>query len=193
MLKAGHERKGGYFEMAYIDMNNDEEIIRQLQNYLGKLSRWVNDPTLHVQDDGVYGEKTKNAVRRFQEMQGILPTGDVDHATWEAICKAHDMLREDFERNRPIHPFPNKVGYQVEIGERSNLVCIIKIMLNELKLFYDCYAYLPLNHKFDQAMAEAVREFQRVVGLECTGIVDKRTWNKLAEEYDLAVKEGGAQ
>ncbi len=66
-------------------------------------------------------------------------------------------------------------------------------MLNELKLFYDCYAYLPLNHKFDQAMAEAVREFQRVVGLECTGIVDKRTWNKLAEEYDLAVKEGGAQ
>ena len=42
--------------MAYIDINNDEEILRQLQNYLGKLSRWVNDPTLHVQDDGVYGE-----------------------------------------------------------------------------------------------------------------------------------------
>ena len=85
MLKAGHERKGGYFEMAYIDMNNDEEIIRQLQNYLGKLSRWVNDPTLHVQDDGVYGEKTKNAVRRFQEMQGILPTGDVDHADRKSV------------------------------------------------------------------------------------------------------------
>lgn len=179
--------------MAYIDMNNDEEKIRQLQKCLEELSRWMNDPALYVQDDGIYGEKTQNAVRRFQEMHGIFPTGNVDYETWEAIFRMRDMLKEDFEKSRPIHPFPNKVGYQVEIGERSNLVCIIKIMLNELKLFYDCYAYLPLNHKFDQAMAEAVREFQRVVGLECTGIVDKRTWNKLAEEYDLAVKEGGAQ
>ena len=45
-------------------------------------------------------------------------------------AKQNAMLKEDFERSSPIHPFPNKVGYQVEIGERSNLVCIIKIMLN---------------------------------------------------------------
>lgn len=179
--------------MAYINVNNEEEKILQMQKYLRRLSRWTNDSALYVQEDGVYGENMRNAVRHFQEIQGILPTGDVDYTTWEAIYNAHNMLKEDFEKSRPIHPFPNTIGYQVGMGERSNLVYLLKIMLNELKLYYDCYAYLPLNHKFDQAMAEAVREFQRAVGLDSTGVVDKRTWNKLAEEYDMAVKEGGAQ
>lgn len=179
--------------MAYIDIDHDKERIRQMQDYLRRLSRWTNDPELNVRGDGIYGEKTKNAVRHFQKTRGIFPTGDVDYTTWEAIREMHDHQKEYFENSRSIHPFPNVPGTQIEMGERSNLVYILKIMLNELKLFYDCYAYLPLNHKYDQATAGAVQEFQRVVGLEPTGVVDKRTWNRLAEEYDLAVKEGGAQ
>ncbi|MCI8611610.1 MAG: peptidoglycan-binding protein [Clostridiales bacterium] len=179
--------------MAYIDINNDEERIRQMQNYLRRLSRWTGDLALYVREDGVYGANTKSAVQRFQQTQGILPTGEADRATWEALCAAHDKQKEYYEDSRSIRPFQGGPGDQIEMGERSNLVCILKIMLNEIKLFYDCYAYLPLNHKYDQATAGAVMEFQRVVGLEPTGIVDKRTWNRLAEEYDLAVKEGGAQ
>ena len=179
--------------MAYIDVNNDKERIRQMQDYLRSLSRWMDDPALYVRGDGIYGEHTKNAVWHFQQSRGILPTGEADRNTWDAICRTYAAHREYFEGSRPIRPFPCAPGYRVEIGERSSLVCILKIMLNEIKLFYDCYAYLPLNYKYDQAMAGAVMEFQRVVGLEPTGIVDKYTWNRLAEEYDLAVKEGGAQ
>ena len=164
-----------------------------MQNYLRRLSRWTGDSALHVREDGVYGDNTRNAVQHFQQTQGMLPTGEADRATWDAMCAAHDEHKEYYEDSRPIRPFQGAPGYQMEMGERSNLVCILKIMLNEIKLFYDCYAYLPLNHKYDQATAGAVMEFQRVVGLEPTGIVDKRTWNRLAEEYDLAVKEGGAQ
>ncbi len=179
--------------MAYIDVNNDKERIRQMQDYLRRLSRWTDDSALYVRGDGIYGENTKNAVRHFQQSRGILPTGEADRNTWDAIYHAYTAYKEYFENSKPIHPFPNTPGYHVELGERSSLVCILKIMLNEIKLFYDCYAYLPLNYKYDQAMAGAVMEFQRVVGLEPTGIVDKYTWNRLAEEYDLAVKEGGAQ
>ena len=179
--------------MDYTNMNDDIEQIRHVQNCLYKIGKWTNDPVLEVAVDGVYGEKTQNAVRHFQELCGLPCTGVVDKTTLEAIQSDYKDYEQLYCDSSGIHPFPDKPGFEMEMGERSNLVCILKIMLNELKLFYDCYAYLPLNHRFDRATEEAVKQFQRVSGLPQTGVVNKATWNRLAEEFDLAVKEGCAQ
>ena len=63
-------------------------------------------------------------------------------------------------------------------------------MVNELRLFYDLYGFIPPNGRYSSVTESAVREFQRAGGLEETGRVDRLTWNRLAEEYDIALREG---
>ena len=50
---------------------------------------------------------------------------------------------------------------------------------------------IDINGLFDTKTENAVREFQRINGLDITGEVDKLTWNRLAASYQkYAFSEG---
>ena len=70
-------------------------------------------------------------------------------------------------------------------GEESDVVVIIKIILNSLKLKYDGYDFCDLTCKFDDETENAVKHFQDVHGMEPTGTVDADTWNTMANEYAI--------
>lgn len=174
--------------MEWYNIKDRVPFIMQLQKKLRALSRWTDDPSLSVGTDGVYDDGTKNAVRRFQKLYGLEVTGIADFLTWEAIDDEYRYYAEVFGKSRGLSPFPDESDFSVGRGERSDLVLIIQIMLNELRSFYDTYGYIPQNGRFTTATAGAVSEFQRTGGLDVTGRVDRRTWNRLAEEYDIAVR-----
>lgn len=88
-----------------------------------------------------------------------------------------------------IYPFPHIDGYEVRRGEEYALVAIIQIMLDVLKLYYDTFGAVPLSGSYDPVTENAVKEFQRINGLEPTGTVDGKTWERLAEEYNSALYE----
>ena len=46
--------------------------------------------------DQKYGEKTRRAVRTFQEKNGITPTGDVDKKTWNLLAEQMNYLHRDY-------------------------------------------------------------------------------------------------
>ena len=174
--------------MEWYDVKDRKPFIMQLQKKLRSLSRWTSDPALSVAVDGVYGNRLKDAVSHFQNLYGLDNTGIADFLTWESIDDEYRYYAEIFGNSRSLSPFPDSIDFSVGQGERSDLVLIIQIMLNELRIFYDLYGYIPQNGRFGTATATAVREFQRIGGLDTTGRVDRRTWNRLAEEYDLAVR-----
>ncbi len=88
-----------------------------------------------------------------------------------------------------ISPFPNTEGYCVSRGERHTLVMIIQIMLDELSLYYDETGPLAVSGVFDLRTENAVKAFQRAGGEDENGVVDRETWNRLAAEYNIAVKD----
>ncbi len=60
------------------------EKVRQLQNQLNTISKGY--PLIpKVAADGVYGEKTAEAVRTFQKVFNLPQTGVVDYPTWYRI------------------------------------------------------------------------------------------------------------
>ena len=67
----------------------------------------------------------------------------------------------------------------------TDVVAIIQIMLNTLKLRYDGYDFLKVTFLFDDATEDAVRHFQGVNRMETSGRVDRKTWNALADEYSM--------
>ena len=88
-----------------------------------------------------------------------------------------------------IKPFPEREGYSVSKGERHLLVMIMQIMLDTLKIYYDELGAFTVSGCFDDATESAVREFQRANSLPGTGQVDKITWDRMAEEFNEALKD----
>ena len=69
------------------------EEVTALQEYLNFISdTYPSIPKLTV--DGVFGAGTAAAVRAYQELFGIMPSGIVSSTTWNSITETYRDLRE---------------------------------------------------------------------------------------------------
>ena len=174
--------------MDSYNIYDEKTFTLQIQKMLCALAEYTSDPLLHTEQNGSYDDATKNAVKLFQEQNSLPPTGNVDFATWECMYKAYTSCLKQTEKAQPIYPYPTRDGFKVQIGERNDLVLIIQLLLNELRINYSCYGYIPPNGRFNLTTASAVREFQKVNGIESSGVVDRSTWNRIAEQYNKLVE-----
>jgi peptidoglycan hydrolase-like protein with peptidoglycan-binding domain len=62
--------------------------VKQMQQQLNRIAR--SYPAIPaVTADGVYGEKTAEAVKKFQSIFGLPQTGTVDYPTWYKISEIY--------------------------------------------------------------------------------------------------------
>lgn len=137
--------------------------------------------------DGVYGEETKEAVREFQQLIGLAESAVVDYDTWTALSEMASICSKKLAKSTPIYPFERVLAdEEICLGETSDLVLLIQILINEL----DGYnlAKLPLNGFFDKNTESAIKAIQEANGLPGDGKVNKETWNALAAAYNKYVK-----
>lgn len=160
----------------YYDSTDREMRTRVLQRMLGALA----DPG--IQESGRYDEATKDAVRQFQRMRGYPATGVVDRRTWEEMSRLY-REREADSVIEGIRPFVGRER-RVYPRERSDLVMILQLILNELRLRYDGFGPIPLSGIYDEMTEDAVRQFQRINLLPMDGVIDGRTWNRMARQYN---------
>lgn len=97
------------------------------------------------------------------------------------------MQDRKYEKPIGIKPYPEDEKFCVVPGERCNLVMIVQIMLDELKMYYDDFGAVAPCGVYDGATEEAVRAFQRKCGIADDGVVDSVTWNRMAEEFNASV------
>lgn len=71
-----------------LTVGSSGEKVRQLQNQLNRIVR--NYPAIPtITADGVYGPATANAVRTFQRIFNLPPTGITDYPTWYEISEIY--------------------------------------------------------------------------------------------------------
>lgn len=62
--------------------------VRTIQTYLNRIA--VNYPAIpKVKVDSIYGTKTAESVKKFQEIFNLPKTGVVDYATWYQISNIY--------------------------------------------------------------------------------------------------------
>lgn len=71
-----------------LDIGASGEKVRQLQEQLDRIAQ-VYTAIGRISADGIYGEKTKAAVREFQRIFNLTPTGIVNFATWYKISQIY--------------------------------------------------------------------------------------------------------
>lgn len=114
-----------------------------------------------LEEDGVFGAGTDQAVRRFQELAGVGGGGVIDPATWAAL---------------------EAVRGPVRAGSPPEEVRRVQDKLNLLGL-----GPLTVDGQYGARSAAAVRVFQTQQGLPATGEVDERCWWRLLGARTAAV------
>lgn len=73
---------------SVLSFGSSGEKVRQMQEQLNVIARdYPALPVIRV--DGIYGEATGNAVRKFQKIFALPVTGQVDFATWYKISQIY--------------------------------------------------------------------------------------------------------
>ena len=173
-----------------MDTRDQKLAIIEIQRNLRELTNrgWE---IVSLVADGIYGSRTKEAVRQFQTIEGLPVTGIVDSLTWRVLQTAADIARGERAPSKTIYPFNRSLKNGTTMaGERTDLIYIAQLMLRE-SIAYDYE--LPLTGVLDEATQRALSDFQRINGLSMTGVLNLATWNALADAYNKYLTQIGDQ
>lgn len=159
--------------------------VSSLQYMLRQLSATYKFlPELVV--DGVFGERTLEAVMTFQREAGLPVTGIVDQATWDAIRNAWLNQRAKTSYSRAIRIFPSE-GIQVQEGETKEYLIVPQTMFNILARQFEGITPCEADGCNGPASAGNIRWLQKAAGLPQTGCMDTATWDVLSHLYEIFV------
>lgn len=137
--------------------------------------------------DGVFGQQTEEAVRRFQEIFGLTADGVVGKATWYRLVSLYvgvNRLSELVSEGQRMFGIPFQALQAVSEGSPRNQVLIVQYFLSILAQFDPLIPFVTLDGIYGPATRQAVRSFQTAQGIPVTGTVDTATWNALYSAFE---------
>ncbi|MDF2677857.1 MAG: putative peptidoglycan-binding protein [Bacillota bacterium] len=155
-----------------------------LQYFLNLLSTYY-ETISEVKITYIFDEQTRDSVIEFQKAMGLPKTGIVDEETWDVMYKTilgiFKTLPAEFVY-LPEFRYAN-FDYRKGYGTDYPGVFIVQAILSYISSVEPSIPKVEINGIFDDAMEQSVIAFQKMFGLEPTGIVDAITWNALLQIY----------
>ena len=165
-------------------------IVAYIEFFINIVSQRYNT-IKPVEIDTFYGPETTEAVREFQTIMGLAPTGIIDQQTLNLLYReVYSILTEtpQEELRLPLLPFLG-INLSEGLGLEYPRILFLEIMLNALSAIYPEIKPVEINGVFGPETTAAVIAFQNLFGLPVTGVVDDETWNVLSEAYQLFLAE----
>lgn len=160
--------------------------IRSLQYMLNRLSlRYDFLPALVP--DGVFGERTLEAVMLFQRELHPPVTGVVDRETWQAILDEWLDLERELADPRQIRAFPPSA--KVQAGSSHNYLLPVQAMFQSLSHVLDGLEPESIDGIHDAASVRNTQWLQEKAMLPQTGELDERPgifWPRLYELFVIS-------
>ncbi|MFC1666420.1 peptidoglycan-binding protein [Candidatus Omnitrophota bacterium] len=128
--------------------------------------------------DGRMGQKTREAIREFQESRGLKSIGYIDTLTWREIEDIR-RLQEDQELEKSYTIKVRSPYLKEEDAPRIQLGVAARDIQRALKKAgFDSGA---IDGKMGPRTQQAVKEFQKTKGLVPDGKVGPKTWAELGK------------
>ncbi len=165
--------------------------VQTIQNYLRRIRR--NYPAIPAITDaeGTFGDSTRAAVVKFQNIFGLTPDGIVGKSTWykisslyTAVTRLAELTSEGTNLGIGTVP-PSSV---LREGSRGQDVITLQYLLSFISEYYPDVPALAQDGIFGPGTKSAVTAFQRRMGLVADGIVGPATWNALYGTYQGIVQ-----
>ncbi len=150
-----------------------------------------------------YGPLTEEAVRTFQEIFGLTPTGIVNKATWyelifiyTGVTRLAELNSEGQQLFGQTLEYPDSSGTStlatanleypagaLAPGDENGQVFTLQYFINVLSAFYPTVPRVINDGIYGEETENAVVQFQRIFGLPETGKTDSKTWNMIYDAY----------
>lgn len=136
--------------------------------------------------DGIFGSRTEDAVRTFQQIFNLTPDGVVGMATWYALVRLYtgvtalSELRSEGQRYYSINWSNPDNLRQGSTGEK---VRQLQYMLSVLSAYIPEVSPVNIDGIFGPATREAVEAAQQYFGLSVDGVVGPQTWDAIYDQF----------
>lgn len=170
-------------------MDQREQAVLDLQRMLNQLSqRFPQIP--RTAENGVFDERTLEAVMVFQRDFSLPVTGVVDETTWNAITTAY---REDFlyfGAPLDLRVLPNG-EFSSPPGTISYPVLIAEALFRSLSRDIQNFRRSPSVGSDLEHTHENLRILQALSGIAVDGVLNRATWDFLARLYHIFITRDG--
>lgn len=176
---------------ATIREGNRGSNVTKLQFLLNYISEFYESIEPVIQDSS-FRKSTTDAVRAFQRQFGLNVDGIVGPNTWKKLYSVYESI----SKNAPTppssggtnvnEPYP---GALVRLGSTGNSVRIVQEALNAVGSVRPSISRVSVDGIFGPLTQNAVREFQRIFGLQADGIVGPITWDRLIKERNSTIRK----
>lgn len=160
--------------------------VQTIQNYLNRIRG--NYPAIPTITDpaGTFGQSTRAAVIKFQNIFSLAADGIVGKATWyklsslyTAVTRLAELDSEGTSLGIGTVP-PNTTLRQ---GSRGQDVITLQYLLNVISQYYPQVPAPAQDGIFGSGTRQSVIAFQQALNLDPDGIVGARTWQALYNIY----------
>lgn len=182
-----------------IKFGDSGENVKQLQVELNNLSNYYGFLS-KVAEDGMFGNKTYEMVRKFQEKFSLLQDGIFGIESLKKLIALNRALKElkldennDLNNENRVLKFKSDYSmeypnFEINFGVTCGYVTLIQKYINAIKNSNNNYFSnndnLLEDGKFGENTLKHIREFQNKFNFNQCSNVDKITWDKLVEEYE---------
>lgn len=132
--------------------------------------------------NGVFDEVTESAVREFQKIFNLEANGIIDQGTWYKVRSIYNAVTKiaELASAAPLYADISRYFEAVLIeGFEGPRVQLLQYFLNVLSTFYSAIPSVDINGYFGPETREAVMEFQKVMNLPVSGLIDDATWDAM--------------
>ena len=164
--------------------------VRLIQNAINRL--WPCHPgrLWRLNEDGIFGPITRDAVMTVQSIFGLNVDGIVGPITWDrlfreaAACEASQGGGGGGVTPPPQPPaIPPYPGSPIRLGATGEDVRLIQQAINRLAPSYPGRLWIiPVDGIFSTQTRDAIFTFQSIFGLNIDGVVGPNTWDRLMRE-----------
>ena len=165
------------------DTGRDVEFIQRRLNRIS--ANYPGIPKIYPAD-GFFDKSTTDAVRKFQEVFGLIEDGLVGRATWNQIQFIYNAVKKLYTVNSEglkITEVTTRYTDTLEEGSSGEGVLTIQYYLSYIALFVPTVLSATMDGSFGPGTTNAVKSFQRTYGLSETGVVDRLTWDRIEGVY----------
>lgn len=136
--------------------------------------------------DGIYGSRTEQAIRAFQQVFDLEVDGVVGNATWYALVRLYTAvtrLSELRSQGQQYYAVSWEYPDAVQQGNRGEKVRLLQYMLSILGEFIPEIPPLEVDGIFGPATRNGVLAAQEYLGLPQTGAADEETWDAIYDQF----------
>lgn len=154
-----------------------QEAIRRVQTYL----ILAGDDSIFIAPTGVYDDNTRASVAGFQSANSLMPTGDVDRATFELLYEKYLLISEKRKITESADSF---ISFPLSEGYMDEEMIHINRILARLLEYYGLPHRLRSSRFYSKETGLAVRSIREIYRLPGGDEIDEIMYSRMVRDHD---------